>query len=206
MNLTEWGALALVCLLGALSPGPSLAMVARHALAGGKRQGIAIAWAHACGVACYAALSVIGLALLLKQSPVAMEIIAIAGGGYLAWLGIKALQSKGGVVSTLQAGQKMALRDAIRDGLLIALLNPKLALFFIALFSQFVSAENSASTQVALIATPLVIDGGWYTLVTLLLAYPPVLQALRRQAKWIDRMSGVLLIALAGKVFLTALA
>ncbi len=56
--------------------------------------------------------------------------ITYAGAAYLAYLGVNALRSKGGIAAKLAAGKQVNLRTAARDGLMISLLNPKLALFF----------------------------------------------------------------------------
>ena len=61
MTLTTWLSLLAISALGAMSPGPSLAMVVKHSLAGGRTNGIATAWAHASGIAIYAFITLIGL-------------------------------------------------------------------------------------------------------------------------------------------------
>lgn len=205
MSWSTWSGLLLICLLGAMSPGPSLAMVTRHALAGGKRNGFAIAWAHAAGVGMYALLTMFGLAVLLHQSPRLFMVLTLLGAAYLAYLGLRALMSQGGIAQTLEAGNPVSAAQAARDGLMISLLNPKLALFFIALFSQFVQPGSDTLAHFTLVATPFVIDGLWYTLVTLLLVHPAVLEKLRAKSRLIDRLSGVVLILLAVRVFVTAL-
>ncbi|WP_026971843.1 LysE family translocator [Aliagarivorans marinus] len=200
MDFSHWLSLVTICLLGAMSPGPSLAMVLRHSLAGGRRYGFAVAWAHACGIGFYAWLTLTGLAALLAQSPRLFAVISYAGAAYLAYLGIKALRSRGGIDQQLKSGDSMPVSRAMRDGLMISLLSPKIALFFIALFSQFIALDNSAMSRSVLVVTPLLVDGLWYSLVTLLISSPLLLQRLRLQAKTIDRLSGVVLIALAARV------
>ncbi len=97
----------------------------------------------------------------------------------------------------------MSLWEAARDGFAISILNPKIALFFIALFSQFV-VEGSSSTDQAIIAiTPFMIDGLWYTIVAFLLSTPGLLQRLRKKAVVVDRLCGVMLIGLAARVVVT---
>ena len=203
MTLTIWISLFTICLLGAMSPGPSLAMVAKHSLAGGRANGLATAWAHASGIALYALITLIGLAAVLQQSPLLFKVISYAGALYLAYLGYNALCSKGGIASKLEAGEKMSVWQSAREGLLISLTSPKIMLFFIALFSQFISVGSDASSSKAIIvATPWLVDGLWYTLITFVLSSSLFLEKLRAQAKWIDRLSGLLLIALALKVFI----
>ena len=203
MTLTLWLSLLTVCLLGAMSPGPSLAVVAKHSLAGGRINGLATAWAHALGIGIYAFTTLIGLAVVLQQSPFLFKTISYAGAGYLAYLGYQALRSKGGVAEKLESGKQTSLYISAREGLLISLLSPKIALFFIALFSQYVSAGNNLPAQSIIVLTPFLVDGLWYTLVTFLLSSARLIEKIRSQACLIDRLSGAVLILLAIRVLLT---
>ncbi|BCL73028.1 putative threonine/Lysine efflux protein [Vibrio nigripulchritudo MADA3029] len=200
MTFSVWLSLFAICLLGAMSPGPSLVMVSKHTLAGGRVNGLAAAWAHAIGIGIYALITIVGLAVVLQQSPILFKTISYAGAAYLAYLGFNALRSKGGVAARLEAGEKVSILSSAREGFLISILSPKIALFFIALFSQFVALGNDLFNQFVIVATPLIVDGVWYTLITLLLSMPLVIDKIRQRAVLIDRISGVILIALALRV------
>ena len=203
MNFTTWLGLLAICCLGAMSPGPSLAMVVRHTLGGSRLHGIVCAWAHSIGIGVYALITLLGLAVVLKASPLLFNGIAMLGALYLAWIGIQALRSKGGMQQKLQAGTKTSLWVAARDGLAISIFNPKILLFFLALFSQFVLAAENITGQTLIVLTPLIVDGLWYTLIAIVLSHSAILPKLREKALWIDRLSGVVLIALAIRVMLT---
>ncbi|GLQ74154.1 LysE family translocator [Vibrio penaeicida] len=200
MTLSVWLSLFAICLLGAMSPGPSLVTVSKHTLAGGRKNGLAAAWAHAFGIGIYALVTIIGLAVVLQQSPILFKTISYLGAAYLAYLGFNALRSKGGVAARLEAGERVSVFSSAREGFLISILSPKIALFFIALFSQFVALGNELMNQVVIVATPLIVDGLWYTLITLLLSMPLVIDKIREKAVLIDRISGVILIGLAIRV------
>tara|TARA_Y100001956_G_scaffold66349_1_gene67838 strand:- start:1058 stop:1672 length:615 start_codon:yes stop_codon:yes gene_type:complete len=203
MTLTVWFSLFTICLLGAMSPGPSLAIVAKHSLAGGRINGLATAWAHALGIGVYAFITLIGLAVVLQQSPLLFKIISYSGAAYLAYLGYNALRSKGGVAAKLESGEETSVIQSAKEGLLISLLSPKIALFFIALFSQFVAVGDSYGAKAVIVATPLIVDGLWYTLITFLLSSPKVIDKIRSKAQLIDRLSGAVLILLAVRVVMT---
>ena len=203
MTLPIWLSLFTVCLLGAMSPGPSLITVTKHSLAGRKANGLAAAWAHAFGIGVYAFISMVGLAVVFHQLPWLFQVISVAGGAYLAYLGFNALRSKGGIAAKLGAGQAVSVWQSAKEGLLISLLSPKIALFFAALFSPFVADVSSFDGKLLMVATPFVVDGSWYTLVTLLLTNAHILDSLRRHAVLIDRLSGVVLLALAAKILLS---
>jgi threonine/homoserine/homoserine lactone efflux protein len=186
-----------------MSPGPSLAVVAKHSLAGGRTNGIATAWAHAFGIGIYALVTVLGLAVLLHQFPLLFKTITIAGALYLAWMGLNAIRSKGGVVDRLESGQAVSVLTSAKEGLMISLLSPKIAIFFTALFSQFVAIGNELSSKALIIGTPLVVDGLWYTFITILLSNPKLIDSLKMRAQLIDRLSGIVLILLAVRVVIT---
>ena len=202
MSLLAWLSLVSICMLGAMSPGPSLVVVVRHTLGGGRGHGIVCAWAHSLGIGVYALITLFGLAVLLNESPLVFQGIAIAGAVFLAWLGCQALQSKGSISQKLTAGEPTSMLEAARDGLGISLFNPKILLFFTALFSQFVSEAENLTGKIAIVVTPLLIDGLWYTVIAVILSNSAVLPALQRHAKLIDRLTGVVLILLAVRVIL----
>lgn len=200
MTFTVWLSLFTICILGAMSPGPSLAMVAKHSLAGGRKNGLATAWAHAFGIGIYAFVTLIGLAVVLQQSPIIFKTISYTGALYLAYLGVNALRSKGGVAEKLESGKTVSVWQSAREGFLISLLSPKIALFFIALFSQFVAVGDEPASKAIIVATPFLVDGLWYSLLTFMLSSPRLLDKLRSRAQLIDRLSGAVLILLAARV------
>jgi threonine/homoserine/homoserine lactone efflux protein len=200
MSFSAWLGLLAICCLGAMSPGPSLAMVVRHTLGGGRTKGIICAWAHSIGIGVYALVTLLGLAVVLKKAPMVFNAIAIIGALYLAYMGVQALRSKGGMSDKLAAGKSTDALTAARDGLAISLFNPKIMLFFLALFSQFVMVADNMTAKGLIVLTPLIVDGLWYTLITLVLSHSAVLPKLREKAALIDKLSGVVLILLAIRV------
>ncbi|GIU08594.1 amino acid efflux permease RhtB family protein [Shewanella sp. c952] len=203
MSFSVWLGLLAICCLGAMSPGPSLAMVVRHTLGGGRGKGIICAWAHSIGIGVYALVTLLGLAVVLKQAPMVFNGIAIIGALYLAYMGVQALRSKGGMSDKLAAGKSTDAFTAARDGLAISLFNPKIMLFFLALFSQFVMVADNMTAKGLIVLTPLLVDGLWYTLIALVLSHSAVLPKLREKAALIDKLSGVVLILLALRVLVT---
>ncbi|MCH2057552.1 MAG: LysE family translocator [Thalassotalea sp.] len=202
MEFHLWLSLLAICIMGALSPGPSLALVVKNTLAGGAPAGYASAISHGIGVALYAAITATGIAIIIVQSPTLFSIIQYAGAAFLVYLGINALMSKKQSLEineeeTIGASQKV---NGWRDGFLIAFLNPKLAIFFLALFSQFVDAQASMAQKVIMTATVGTIDAAWYCLVTFLLTRGPILTKLKANSHIIDKITGSFLILLAARV------
>jgi len=199
MTLTTWLSLVAICCLGAMSPGPSLAVVLRHTVSNGRAHGIATALSHAVGVALWALLTVWGLAVVVVEWPLMYKFLTYAGAGYLMWMGIKALRSSGaGPMNVEQMSAPVS--TAARDGLMVSLLNPKLAFFFIALFSQFVSAELVLADKLIMTGTASIIDAVWYIIIAVALSHSKVLDKLQKRSATIDKVSGAILIALALRV------
>ncbi|WED27038.1 LysE family translocator [Vibrio sp. DW001] len=200
MTISVWLSLFTICLLGAMSPGPSLAIVVKHSLAGGRINGVATAWAHATGIAIYAFVTLVGLAALLHQYPTLFTVISYLGAVYLAYLGFLALRSKGGVAAKLESGERVSVLQSAKEGFLISVTSPKIMIFFTALFSQFVGVGAELSSRVIVVATPYFVDGLWYTFLAFMLSSPALLDKLKSKAVIIDRLSGIVLIALALRV------
>lgn len=201
MAFSLWLSLAAVCVMGAVSPGPSLAMVLRHTLGGGRIPGIVAAITHAVGVGFYALLTVWGLGAVIVHQPLLFTLITWGGAAYLAWLGLKALNAGRGAALRAHA-VSTTRRQAAREGMLVALGNPKLILFFVALLSQFVSPEMDLAAKAIIVTTAMVIDGAWYILVAVALSHSSVLPWLQARGHWINRVTGILLIALALRVLM----
>ncbi len=176
-------------------------MVLRHTLGGGRSPGVIAALSHALGVGFYALLTVWGLGAVIVHQPLLFTLITWGGAAYLAWLGVKALQA--GRQSVLITGAMATSPSlAAREGVLVALANPKLILFFVALLSQFVSADMGAWAKSLIVATAASIDAAWYVLVAIALSHSRLLPWLQKRAHWVNRITGVLLIALAVRVLL----
>ena len=199
MPLSLWMSLFAVCVMGAISPGPSLALVLRHTLGGGRIPGIVAALAHSLGVGFYALLTVLGLGALMARFPLLFQAVTWAGAAYLAWLGIKALRS-GGAAVLEAASEATTRRQAACEAILVALGNPKLILFFVALLSQFLTSDMSLFAKVVIVLTAMLTDGAWYVLVAVSLTHSRVLPWLQARAHWVHRIIGVMLLMLALRV------
>lgn len=208
MTPVAWLSLLGVCLLGAMSPGPSLAVVLRAALAGGRSTGLAAAVAHGVAVACYALFTVGGLSVLIARSPHAFLALQLAGACWLVYLGASALRAQDSA-STTTAGSSRTLQTSPKqgaiNGFLIAFLNPKLALFMLALFSQFLPAEPDWFTYALMVVTVAVTDALWYSLVVLLVSRPAWMALLQARERWVDLLLGAVLITLGAVVILRLL-
>ena len=196
MSIALWLSVAAVCALGAMSPGPSLAVVIRNTIGGGRGHGLVTAWGHAAGIGVYALMTAFGMAIAIEQSPLLHNALTIAGAAYLLYLGTMALRSSAQVGDGDVAAHPDFGRVA-REGFLTALLNPKVAVFFLAIFSQFLQPGMSTWAHLVMAITAVLVDGLWYSVVSLLLTRGAWHELLRRQARNIDRVAGGVLVLLA---------
>ncbi len=202
MELTSWLALAAICVMGAISPGPSLALIIRNTVQGGQGHGVATALGHGFGVGIYALITALGLAILITQTPLLFDVIRYGGAAFLAWLGVKALLAKPAKGEVSEEVHQLRGRQGAFEGFMVAFLNPQLAVFFIALFSQFVHADTGWREGGIMMLTAGGIDAVWYVLVALVLSRGPVLAWLKAKSFVIDKVSGLVLLGLALKVVL----
>ena len=204
MELTTWLALAAICIMGAISPGPSLALIMRNTVRGGRWHGMATGLGHGLGVGLYALIAAYGLALLLTTTPWLFQLVQYAGAAFLAWLGVRGLLAKPGAGPAPEqaAEENRSRRLGALEGFAVAFLNPQLAIFFVALFSQFVHAHTDWPEALLMMLTAGGIDALWYSLVAIGLSHGPVLAWLRAKSLLIERLSALVLLGIAAKIVL----
>jgi threonine/homoserine/homoserine lactone efflux protein len=148
MRSSTYLAFLVASLVLALIPGPGVIYIVTQTLHGGRRAGLASIGGIALGNFGNASLASVGLAAVIAASTRAFVFVKIAGAAYLILLGIKALRRR---PQTPQAGIREPARETgtrlFRDGFLVALLNPKTALFFAALLPQFIDTSGSSLAQ-----------------------------------------------------------
>ena len=202
MALSAWLSLALLCILGAMTPGQSLIIILKHSVAGGRLNGLVASLGHGLGVMLYAIATVIGLAVIIQQTPWLFDLIRYLGAAFLVWLGYKALMSRAESSRLLTSESSISLKQSFSEGLMVSFLNPKLAIFFLALFSQFVDADAGWQQSIIMVATVAGIDTLLYCLVALILSHSSVLDKLRQNMNVVEKCSGVVLLAVALRVVL----
>lgn len=189
MDFLSWLQVLTICTLGAMSPGPSLAVVLRNTISGGKRQGVLSGIGHGLGIYFYAALAVTGLVVALSQAPQLELLLMYASIVLLIWLGYASLRSPAANLGQVNNSG----HSGFVSGFLIAFLNPKIAVFFIAVFSPFLRLEAGVPEKTILVLTAGTVDTLWYVLVALFLSGSWV----KRFAAMIEKTMGVLLLLLA---------
>jgi len=161
-----WIQLIVTCFLGAVSPGPSLLLIVKNSISYGKTNGIITGIAHGLGIFIYAILTILGIAFLYTKYPILIKIISFSLVLYLIYISYKIFFTEEEI--DLEKDNKQKYNQNFTDGFMIAFLNPKITIFFGALFSQFVNDEltNLEKFQMAFAAS--FIDMIWYTFVSLI--------------------------------------
>ena len=198
MDLGTWITIGSVCLAGAMSPGPSLAVVVKNTIAGGRSRGMATGLGHGIGVGIYAFGAVVGVAALVDAWPNAVRAIELLGGVYLVWLGIGALRHAG---AGADDNHDSAGRSGFLEGFAVAFLNPKIAVFFLALLGSLLPSDATALDRAGVAGLAMFIDAFWYMFAALALATTGAADWLRDRGLWVDRVLGVLLIAVGLYLF-----
>lgn len=128
-----------------LSPGVDTIFTLNKSLSGGVKAGVVASLGTAIGVLFHTLFAALGLSLILSQSGIAFSIVKYAGAAYLIYLGIKALREKLDLEEMLERGKdkkKQSLRSVFFMAVITNILNPKIALFFMAFFPQFVGKHE----------------------------------------------------------------
>lgn len=190
-----------IAIVVTVTPGPATALVIRSALRGGRRAALATIAANSVCVLVWGALSVLGISALVATSEAAFAVLKVAGAVVLVYLGVQALRRAGRGEEIVVGGRGLAPTRAFRDALLTGITNPKLAVFFVALFPQFVPAGAPVLTTALLMAITIVaLDVVWYG--ALAAGVIRVRHGLigRRIAAWFERVTGTVLVALGVRV------
>jgi len=195
-----WAALASVFILGAMSPGPSLAVVLRNTLAGGRSQGVATGIGHGIGFGIYAFLAALGIATALSIHNETEIILKWGGSVILIWLGVTFLRhaSKGPQTGKMGTDEGASDVTGFVQGFLVALFNPKILAWMLALYAPFIEADVSIQTLMGMGLLGMTIDGTWYVTVATVLTRGEGIQKLRSKSHLIDGAMGLLMFLFAG--------
>ena len=183
--------------LGAISPGPSVMVVIRNTIIGGRSQGVACAIGHGIGFGIYAGSAVFGLIVLLENAPDAFLILQLIGVGLLVWYGYLMWNADIDLGDSKDTTQNQIRRQGFMEGFAIAFFNPKIALFLVAILAQVLEPGMGMATKLAIGLLGMSIDMGWYLIVALVLTGTGAIDWLRLRGQLIYRITAVALWAFA---------
>ncbi len=146
---------ALASLALAVVPGPAVLYIVAQSVHGGRRAGVVSAFGVASGGLVHVLAAVVGLSALLAASAQAFTVVKLVGAAYLVWLGIRTLLSRDDRIGGRRP--EVTLTRTYRQGVVVNVLNPKTALFFVAFLPQFVDPDGSARAQLAVLGAIFVV-------------------------------------------------
>ena len=194
MTFFLWSQFALVCLLGAMSPGPSLALIIRNSINFNRMSGIIASIAHGLGICVYATVTVIVLEFILRNSETIFFVIQICGSLFLIILGLIFIFKKN---NENQSETYQIHSSSFAQGFMIAIINPKILIWFTAIYSQFIDINATFLNKTILVLTPSIIDAIWYSLVAILVTGYGLREILNKNKFMIQKIIGILLIIIA---------
>jgi threonine/homoserine/homoserine lactone efflux protein len=158
-DLSTLALFALACLALTATPGPDMLLIASRSASQGRASGFATLAGIQAGTYCHALAAAFGLSQLFLVVPIAYDVVRYAGAAYLLYLAWKTFRSTEALAPTI-AMHRYPIGVVFRQGLLTNLLNPKMALFVLALFPQFVQpSAGSVAVQIMVLATVLNLIG-----------------------------------------------
>ena len=190
-----------IAVLVSLTPGPATALVVRSAALRGRREALHVVLGNSTGIMMWALASVLGISALVAASEAAFVALKVVGAAVLVVLGLQALRGRGTEAESHDAGR--AARTAYGNGLVTSFANPKLAVFFIALFPQFVADGQSVLlTTLAMAIVLVAVDLVWFTLLAFVVARARHAVMGSTIARRIERTCGAVMIGLGVRVAL----
>ena len=196
-------AFALVAAVLAITPGADTMLVLKNGIRFGSTAGWSTTFGILGGTVVHAVISALGISVVVAQSETLFQIIKALGALYLVWLGVQAFRTAGHQPASGSSGGSTFVRGAFMEGLITNILNPKVAIFYIALLPQFISAGDPVLVKSLLLA-------GIHNLMSLLWLGTLVMVIsrgklwMRKQIvqAWLSRISGVILIGLGMRLAL----
>ena len=160
MHLSNWLLFCSVALLVTFSPGPAVLLAISNAIAVGPRRAMISSMGNGFGLFIISGVAMAGMGVVLATSATAFMLLKLAGALYLVYLGIKQWRSKTSIVAdapvALGAANPNSFWKLFRQGLTVALTNPKAILFFSALFPQFITPGEPVAIQFTVLTTSFV--------------------------------------------------
>ena len=195
MTILLLAKIVLVCLLGAMSPGPSMVVVVNNAIYKNKFNGILTAIGHGIGIGVYALFAVIGIGLIIKTNLFLFNGIKILSVFFLFYLGLQGIFRSKKInfeKNTIKYGVK-----SFFEGFGISILNPKILIWFLAIYSQFMSVNNDNILNISLILIASLVDALWYILLVNLVTAKSILEKIKQKSELIQKLIGCLFIIIS---------
>lgn len=197
MYLQEFLTIALVHLLAVASPGPDFAVLSRYAISEGRKTGIWVALGIGSGILVHVTYSLIGVGLIIQQTPWLRQLCLLIGAAYLAYIAVLSLRAQPRAeLPNNDVAIRIGKGRAWRVGFLTNALNVKATLFFMTLFSTIVSAQTPFWLQAGYGLYLTLATALWFCFLAWLLTHRRWYRWLWCHSHWVDRTMGVVLMVI----------
>jgi len=203
--LSEFIAIASIHFLALISPGPDFAMIARNSFIYSKKIGIYSALGLALGIVIHISYSLLGIGFIISRSILLFSAIKLIGALYLIHIGIKSFRSKSGMIIEKEeiAKKEIDRISAIRMGFFTNILNPKVTLFFLSLFTQFIDPNTPFAIEAIYAGEMIIMTFFWFSFVAIMLSKKTVKERFSSMRGSIEKVFGAVLILLGIKIALS---
>lgn len=187
------------CIVLALIPGSDTMFILGQSIMNSKKSGVYSALGICSGILVHTFLATVGLSIILKNSITAFNIVKFLGAMYLVYMGVKSIRSKESLLVAKENEPKENLKKSFFQGMVTNILNPKVALFFLAFLPQFVETTNSygAIPFAILGLTSFIISGIWCVALSIFASYISIfLKRNKNFGKLVNKISGTIFIVL----------
>jgi RhtB (resistance to homoserine/threonine) family protein len=193
----EFIALAVAHLLVMATPGPDFAISVSQTIRYGRRAGIYTALGISAGVTIHILYTLLGMGTLMHASPEILQWAKVLGAVYLLYLAWNLIRSQPNQDIDIDTTMPSRTRGAFVSGFLTNALNPKVTLFFLAIFTTLVNANTPLGVQIFYGAWICIVSAAWFSLVSIVFSQQKIRQAFLRHGHWFERVMGILFIAFA---------
>ncbi|AMC36536.1 LysE family translocator [Janthinobacterium sp. B9-8] len=194
--MNEIFAVALITILAVISPGADFAMVTRNSYLYGRKAGLLAALGIALGVQIHVMYTMLGVGLIISQSPTLFTVIKIAGAIYLIYIGYTTFTSKSKLDIDLSADSGLSPFSALRNGFLTNVLNPKTTLFVVSTYTQVVNPSTPLAQQIGYGLFMSLAHGIWFALVALFFSHQTLRSAMINGQSVLNKIIGSALLGL----------
>lgn len=205
MDWTHVAGFALVAALLVMSPGPNGMLLAKTVPTSGRLAGFANVAGFVAAFYLHGALSIFGISLLIVQSSLAFFVVKTIGAIYLCWIGLKALHDAwkgvGRSAAIAPARRPRTLAMAFVEGFFTNALNPKVSMFYLAAFPQFIPTGDAAvESALLLVVVHSLINALWFACIVMLFARLTVLAGGGAFQRWLKTITGLVFVGFGLKL------
>ncbi|MCP1659662.1 LysE family transporter [Neisseria perflava] len=202
--------IAVVHLLGMMTPGPDFFYIARTAAVSGRKNAVCAAFGIVVGVMFWASATMLGLALLLKAFPAFNAMLMVLGGGYLMYLGWQMVRVRESAqFQEYRAAAPAAVSSPLNEakkGLLVNLSNPKVVIYFSSVMSAVLSEIRSGWQIAGVLLLLLAETLAYFSAIALLFSGQTVKRFYSRYSRWLDNFAGLFFLGFGAYLIYRALA